>query len=89
MNKDHMKLIVFFSLVLTFSISAFSQEAQTVKTLLTNGEALYAQQEYEEALVVFKRALTTAQQPSNPKAILTATRNIAKCLYASTSLFKK
>lgn len=53
-----------------------------VKTLLDNGEALYAQQEYEEALAVFKKALTAAEQSPNRNARLAATRNIANCLYA-------
>ncbi len=57
-------------------------EGAGVKTLLDNGEALYAQQEYEEALEVFKKALATAQQPPNRTAILAATRNISNCLYA-------
>lgn len=52
-----------------------------VKTLLDNGEALYAQQEYEEALVVFRKALAAAQQPPNRSARLAATRNISNCLY--------
>lgn len=57
-------------------------EGSGVKTLLDNGEALYAQQEYEEALVVFRKALAAAQQPPNRNAILAATRNISNCLYA-------
>ncbi len=62
--------------------TASPQETQTVKTLLNNGEALYAQQEYEEALVIFRKALTAAQQPPNRNALLAATRNISNCLYA-------
>ncbi len=57
-------------------------EGAGVKTLLDNGEALYAQQEYEEALIVFRKALAAAEQPPNRNAILAATRNISNCLYA-------
>jgi CHAT domain-containing protein len=74
----------------TFSVTTFAQttpaqstaENADVKTLLTNGEALYAQQEYEEALTVFRKALAVAQQPPNQPAILVAMRNISNCLYA-------
>jgi len=61
---------------------ASPQETLNLKALLDNGEALYAQQEYEDAFAVFKKALIAAQRPPNQKAILTATRYISNCLYA-------
>ncbi len=64
------------------SLTKSQAEGSGVKTLLDNGEAMYAQQEYEEALVIFRRALAAAQQPPNRNAILAATRNISNCLYA-------
>ena len=64
------------------SLAKSQAEGSGVKTLLDNGEALYAQQEYEEALVIFRKALTAAQQSPNRNAILAATRNISNCLYA-------
>jgi tetratricopeptide (TPR) repeat protein len=64
------------------SLEKSQAEGAGVKTLLDNGEALYAQQEYEEALVVFRKAFAAAQQPPNRNAILAATRNISNCLYA-------
>ena len=64
------------------SFAKSQAEGSGVKTLLDNGEALYAQQEYEDALVIFRKALAAAQQPPNRPAVLAATRNISNCLYA-------
>ncbi|HEX4945736.1 MAG TPA: tetratricopeptide repeat protein [Blastocatellia bacterium] len=64
------------------SLEKSQTEGAGVKTLLDNGEALYAQQEYEEALVIFRKALAAAQQPPIRSAILAATRNLSNCLYA-------
>ncbi len=79
--QSRQNAFVCFVILVCFVISAASSQ-DTLKTLLTNGEALYAQQEYEEALVIFKKALAAAQQPPNQTAILAATRNISNCLYA-------
>jgi tetratricopeptide (TPR) repeat protein len=64
------------------SLAKSQAEGAGTKTLLDNGEALYAQQEYEEALVIFRKALAAAEKTPNRNFLLAATRNISNCLYA-------
>lgn len=64
------------------SLEKSQTEGAGLKTLLDNGEALYAQQEYEEALAIFRKALPAAQGSKNRNALLVVTRNLSNCLYA-------